>query len=93
MHLIFGLTKGNAQAAERLNSERYPRRDAPDCWMFVNWHHNLCQYGSLGDNSNNDESLNDCCDAGLFPNALLNNASKRRMKTFPTMICYAHLSK
>ncbi|GFU59959.1 uncharacterized protein TNCV_667491 [Trichonephila clavipes] len=47
MHLIYGLTEGNAQVAERLYRERYPQADAPNRWMFINLPHNLCKYGSL----------------------------------------------
>ncbi|GFV98048.1 hypothetical protein TNCV_4448081 [Trichonephila clavipes] len=37
----------NTELAERLYRKRYPQRDAPDCQMFTNFHHNLREYGSL----------------------------------------------
>ncbi|GFW81244.1 hypothetical protein TNCV_375921 [Trichonephila clavipes] len=36
MHLIFGLTEGNAREAERLYHKKYPQRDAPTRQMFTN---------------------------------------------------------
>ncbi|GFX48591.1 DUF4817 domain-containing protein [Trichonephila clavipes] len=54
MHPIFGLPEENARAAQRLYRKRYPQRNAPDHLMFVNLHHNLCEYGSLRGNRNSE---------------------------------------
>ncbi|GFW72541.1 DUF4817 domain-containing protein [Trichonephila clavipes] len=50
MHLIHGLSEGNARAAERLYRERYPQRDVPDRRMFTNLHPYFCEKESLRDN-------------------------------------------
>ncbi|GFX82555.1 hypothetical protein TNCV_2167031 [Trichonephila clavipes] len=44
---IYGLTKENARAAQRLYRERYPQTNAPDQGMLSNLYHDLCEYGSL----------------------------------------------
>ncbi|GFU43037.1 hypothetical protein TNCV_3141581 [Trichonephila clavipes] len=42
MYLIYGLSEGNARAAEKLYHEKYAQTDAPNHRMFTNLHHNLC---------------------------------------------------
>ncbi|GFT12536.1 hypothetical protein TNCV_5093381 [Trichonephila clavipes] len=58
MHLIYRLVEGNAEAAERLYGEKYPRRDTSDTRMFANLHPicvNMDHYGKIG--IENDEKM------------------------------------
>ncbi|GFX04270.1 transposable element Tc1 transposase [Trichonephila clavipes] len=49
------MAERNARAAEGLCRERYPQR-APNCRLFANLHHNLCESGLLRGNRHTKEA-------------------------------------
>ncbi|GFV47281.1 uncharacterized protein TNCV_4829371 [Trichonephila clavipes] len=53
MHLIYGLTEGNAGSTEGIH-ERYSQTDASNCLIFANLYHNLCEYGSFRGNKHSE---------------------------------------
>jgi len=47
MHLMYGISEGNAREAVRLYTERFPMRRAPDHRVFARLHQNLRETGSF----------------------------------------------